>query len=133
MNLEFLPDGSPDCPLIIFSWSVPEGAEQLRGALRGLASSSETAVEIHALPFISPVDGCQLSAHAAKEDVGARPLENAGNRFTWSLTRRSWQNALDLLGTMTRQDVRADANGCRFQWLDDAGGIDVLISTHRSW
>lgn len=128
MHLEFIPDGSPDCPLIILSWSVPEEAERLRDALRGLASSSETTAALHSLPFIKPVEGCELSAHVAEEDVGARLLENSSNRFAWSLTPQSWQHVIDLLHPMALPDCRSG-----YQWLDEAGEIEVLISTRRSW
>ncbi len=127
MNLEFIPDGSPDCPLIMMSWSVPEEAEQLRQELRRLASSSETTAALHSLPFIAPVEGYELLAHAAKEDVGARLLENSDNRFTWSLTPQSWQDVVDLLHPMTLPSSSG------YQWLDETGEIDILISTRRSW
>ena len=62
MYLEFIPEGSQFCPLLILSPSIPEEAEKLYQALTNLVTDNNTVVDIHALPFISPVDGCRLSA-----------------------------------------------------------------------
>ncbi len=132
MYLEFLPEGSIDHPLLIFSPSVPGEAEQLYQALRGIISVSETLVDIHALPFISPVDGCKLSAQAGEQNLGAVLLDTK-NHFNWKLTRQSWKDVLGLLYPFTLQD-RHDDRYTRYQWLDETSNISVLISTrHRRW
>ena len=104
MYLEFLPDGSIDCPLLILSPSVPGEAEQLYQALRGIISVSETLVDIDALPFISPVDGCKLSAQVGEQNLGLVLSDTLGvvlsdtkNHFNWKLTRQSWKDVLGLL------------------------------------
>ena len=132
MYLEFLPDGSIDCPLLIFSPSVPGEAEQLYQALRGIISVSETLVDIDALPFISPVDGCKLSAQVGEQNLGL-VLSDTKNHFNWKLTRQSWKDVLGLLYPFTLQD-RHDDRYTRYQWLDETSNISVLISTgHRRW
>ncbi len=139
MYLEFLPDGSIDCPLLIFSPSVPGEAEQLYQALHDMVSVSGTSVDIHALPFISSVDGCKLSAQVVEQNLGVVLLNTLGvvlsdtkNHFTWKLTRQSWKDVLELLYPFTLQD-RHDGY-TRYQWLDETSNISVLISTgHRRW
>ncbi|MCE2400846.1 hypothetical protein J4G08_08165 [Candidatus Poribacteria bacterium] len=140
MYLEFLPDGSIDCPLLIFSPSVPKETEQLYQALHDMVSVSGTSVDIHALPFISSVDGCKLSAQVVEQNLGVVLLNTLGvvlsdikNHFTWKLTRQSWKKVLDLLHPFTLQDCHDDRY-TRHQWLDETSNISVLISTgHRRW
>ncbi len=140
MYLEFLPDGSIDCPLLIFSPSVPIEAEQLHQSLHDIVSVSGTSVNIHALPFISPIDDCKLSAQVGEQNLGVVlsatlgvVLSETKNHFNWKLTLQSWKNVLDLLYIFTLQDHHDDRY-TRYQWLDETSNISVLISTgHRRW
>lgn len=83
MYLEFISEGSQFCPLLILSPSIPEEAEELSQALTNLVADNNAVVDIHALPFISPVDGCSLSAQVIDEDIGAVLIENTKNHFSW--------------------------------------------------
>lgn len=137
MFLEFLPDGSSDCPLVIFSPSVPEDAKQLYLAISKMDSVSGTFLDIHTLPLISPVDGCELSAQVSTQDLGVVPknkldvvLSETKNHLNWKLTKKTWSFVLELLYSFTIKDSGPGT----YQWLDDTSQISVLISRrHRSW
>ena len=128
MYLEFLPDGSIDCPLLILSPSIPEEAENLYQALTNLVSDNNAIVDVHALPFISPVGGCRLSAQVIDEDIGAVLIENTKNHFTWQLTCQAWEFVLTLLEPFMEPDCSSG-----YQWLDETSPISVLISTGGRW
>ncbi len=134
MYLEFIPEGSQDCPLLILSPSIPEEAEKLHQALTNLVTDDNAVVDIHALPFISPVDGCRLSAQVIDEDIGAVLIENTKNHFKWQLTSQGWEFVLALLGPFIESDHRGR---CRYQYLGpdhETGEIDVILSTgYRKW
>ncbi len=128
MELEYIPDGSQYCPLIILSPITQTKAEQLHKAIHNVILSSGETLDIHALPFISPVDGCILSAQIAERDDGAVVIKKTKNHFTWKLTRKSWEFAIALLQRFTEPDCSGH------QYLDDTLGIQVIISTsYRQW
>ena len=131
MDLEFIPEGSQFCPLLILSPSIPEAAEKLSQALTNLVADNNAVVDIQALPFISSVDGCSLSAQVIDEDIGAVLIENTKNHFSWQLTCQGWQWVLKLLCRFTEPDCSG------FQWLepdDETSYISIIISTgHRQW
>lgn len=131
MYLEFIPEGSQHCPLLILYPSIPEEAEKLYQALTGLAADNNAVVNIHALPFISPVDGCRLSAQVSDENLGTVLIENTKNHFTWQLTCQAWEFVLELLYCFTEPDCSG------YQWLepdDNTSNISVIISTYyRQW
>lgn len=131
MYLEFISEGSQFCPLLILSPSIPEEVEELSQALTNLVADNNAVVDIHALPFISPVDGCSLSAQVIDEDIGAVLIENTKNHFSWQLTCQGWEWILKLLYRFTEPDCSGH------QWLghdDETSYISVLISTgHRQW
>ena len=131
LELEFIPEGSQFCPLLILSPSTPEKAVKLYQALANLVADNNAVVDVHALPFISPVDGCRLSAEVIDEDIGAVLIENTKNHFKWQLTGQGWEWVLTLLGTFTEPDCLGQ------HWLgpdDETSPISVILSTsYRQW
>ena len=131
MYLEFIPDVSVYSPLLILSPSIPEKVEKLSQALTNLVADNNAVVDIHALPFISRVDGCRLSAQVIDEDIGAVLIERTKNHFTWQLTCQGWEWVLKLLNRCTEPDFKGQ------HWLgpdDETSDISVIISTsYRQW
>jgi len=73
MKLEFLAEGSQDCPLIrLYAFDVGE-AVQLRKLFRSLSTGSRQAVALHEEPGTEPVGGCRLDLHLGKGDSGVVP------------------------------------------------------------
>lgn len=135
MELEFLPDGSTDCPLLILSPSVPEEAKQLYNAINEMVSVPGSYLDIHTLPFIDPIEGCKLTAQIGEDDLGVIPintlevfLSETRNHFNWKLTLKSWSFVLLLLHSFTIPD---SVGG--YQWLDETSQISVLISRYYRW
>ncbi len=128
MFLEFIPEGSHHCPLLILYPSIPEETEKLHQALSNLLADNNTVVDFHTLPFISPVDGCRLSAQVIDEDIGTVLIERTRNHFKWQLTSQGWELVLVLLEPF----IKPDCGG--YQWLDDSSKNSVIISTYyRQW
>ena len=129
--LEFIPEGSDDCPLVLLSDSTPEKAEKLSQALTPLVTDNNAVVDVHTLPFVSPVDGCRLSAKVIDEDIGAILIEGTKNHLTWELTHQGWEWVLALLSRFTEPDCFG------YQYLgpdDETGGIFVILSSYyRHW
>ncbi len=128
--LEYISD-VPD-PLVLLSPCRPEKAEKLSQALAPLVADNNTVVDVHALPFISPVDGCRLSAQVIDEDIGAVLIENTKNHFKWQLTSQGWEFVLALLGPFIESDSRG-----RYQYLGpdhETSDFLVILSTYyRNW
>ena len=121
--LEFIPEVF-DRPLVLLSPSTPEKAEKLSQALTPLATDNNAVVDIHTLPFVSPVDGCRLSAKVIDEDIGAILTENTKNHLTWELTHQGWELVLALLGPFIEPDRRS---GYQYLGPDDETGDKFVI------
>ena len=129
--LEFIPEGFDAFPLVLLSDSTPEKAEKLSQALANLVADNNAVVDIHTLPFVSPVDGCRLSAQVSDKDIGAVLIENTKNHFTWELTHQGWEWVLAFLGPFTEPD----SLGYQYLGPDDVtSGIEVIFSGYyRNW
>ncbi|HEV1287306.1 MAG TPA: hypothetical protein VNU44_18445 [Bryobacteraceae bacterium] len=63
MKLEFLADGSTDCPLIRLYAFDQSSVCQLRDLIKSLAVGTRANAPLHAQPWIEPVDGCELELY----------------------------------------------------------------------
>lgn len=81
MRIEFLPDGSHDCPAILFHGCSSAGAEALIKTFRSLADNPATEVALHQLPDVSPVGDVQIFATNASGRTGVQQL--SAFAFLW--------------------------------------------------
>ncbi|MDP4220104.1 MAG: hypothetical protein Q8896_06675 [Bacteroidota bacterium] len=130
MKLEYIHEGSPDCPLIrLYDFDTSQ-AQLLRQAFEDIVSEKEKIVALHELPFIEPLGGAQVwiaekSDIQFDDDAVTRTLED-GMLFTWMMTKEEWNDAIALLDAYTPSPDS-------FQWLTDDFGIQVLLSQSGTW
>jgi hypothetical protein len=125
MKLEYLADGSHDCPLLRLYDFTPAEAGQFLATVAGLASGAAERVEVHRLPFVEPVDGCRLSLARRSWD---QALVRVGpSAFECAFTAGTWDNVAGLV-----EPFANDAGG--FQWLAGSPGeASVLLSVSGQW
>jgi hypothetical protein len=125
MKLEFLPDGSDDCPLLRFYGFRPEEASHLRDAFLALAAGKRQCVAAHELPGVETLAGCQLTLCSGKKDQGLLQLPKVGE-FECILSPERWE---DLAGLMEPFVL----GGGGFQWLSTCGDAKWLFSKDGCW
>jgi hypothetical protein len=125
MKLEFLPEGSKDCPLIrlyVFDQSAVLRLKELSSAL---ATGATTRAALHEQPWIEAVDGCELELCLGGRDRGI--LQTGPSKFECVLSKDGWSEIVGLLDPFCND--HADA----YQWLDSNGKISLLISSRGTW
>ena len=125
MKLEFLAEGSRECPLIRLYDFTQEEAQQLRQVFYSLADGSLKTATLEDMPFVEAVQGCQLKLLAGTSDRGIH--STASNVFECALTRLGWDN----VGGLT--DPFCQLSSKKFQWLTKQGRIGLLISHDGKW
>lgn len=125
MKLEFVREGSPDCPLLRLYDFDPAEARQLQHAVLRLVRQSDEMIPLHQQPGIQPVAGCELTLLRANDVQGVREI--APGKFEWLYSIDGW---LEIAG-LIQPFCQADAVG--FQWLSRIGKIAVLLSRDGSW
>lgn len=126
MKLEYLPDGSPDCPLIRLYDFAPPAVVDLVANFDALATSLRNHIPLHEERGIVPVDGCQLflRRHSNNEGVIARgPLS-----FECRLTPDGWSNVAALA-----QPFCSKTAATHYQWLNEDGPVSLLLSPTGRW
>ncbi len=126
MKLEFLADGSPDCPLIrLYAFEQSE-VIQFQDFVNSLAAGTETSVSLDKQPWIEPVGGCELELHLAKRDRGI--IQVGPSRFECVLSNEGWLDIAGLLEPFCESnDLKA------YQWLSEKGNISLLLSCSGMW
>ncbi len=128
MRIEFLPDGSHDCPAILFHGCSSAGAEALIKTFRSLADNPATEVALHQLPDVSPVGDVQIFATNASGRTGVQQL--SAFAFLWRQDSEGWLEAAELAEPVALSNA---SEGTRFQYLERNGKFNVIFSTSRAW
>lgn len=125
MKLEFLPEGSLDCPLLrLYDFTQAEAGELL-AAVRSLASGTTERVDIDRLPFVEPVANCRLAFLCRSWDQAV--LRVASSSFECGLTSGTWDNVAGLI-----EPIAEGSGG--FQWLAGIPGeAALLLSESGQW
>jgi hypothetical protein len=125
MKLEFLADGSPDCPLIrLFDFSNEEAA-RLKSLFESLSDGSANDVALHEQSGFEQVNPCRLYLRVGKADRGIR-LVSPG-LFECVLTANTWDNMAWLV------EPFCEPRTSGFQWLNNTMGINLLLSRDGRW
>ena len=126
MKLEYLGDGSTDCPLLRLYDFTPMEAAQLLSAIGALAAGLAERVEVDRLPFVEPVGNCRLTLLGRSWDQAVtracRPTE-----FECGFTADTWDQVAGLV-----EPFAGGAGG--FQWLAGVPGeATLLLSDSGVW
>lgn len=124
MQMEFLEEGSDDCPLIRLIAVDNDDLRALVVLIERLETGAVRELHLHDEPFVRTIDGCRLTLRVAERNVGIRRL-GSDRRFLWELSTDGW------VGVNDRADALADAG--EFQWLDETGPISLLLTKTGRW
>lgn len=128
MRIEFFPNGSHDCPAILFHGCPSPGAEALIRSFKSLAGGREIEVALHQLPGVTPAGGIQVFASIGESDSGVQRLSALA--FRWRKDREGWLEASELAGPVAHCEPH---EGTKFQYLERNGEINIVFSTNRVW
>jgi len=125
MKLEFLANGSPDCPLIrIYEFNSKEAYELRRIALQ-LARGREKVVRLHKQPNATVISGFELTLQQGKKDRGVSEISPL--KFEWVLSQAGWLKVADLIRPFSRGATKG------WQWLCEIGRTRILLSCDGHW
>jgi hypothetical protein len=124
MKIEYLAEGSPDCPLIrLFSYTATE-FEQLRRAFQALATGLLQRVSLEQiLPVENP--GGILLEFVRSTDTGI--VKRSQQTFAMELSSEGWITVVELAESVS------EPSSAGHQWLTQAGRIQLLLSPDGSW
>ena len=125
MKLEFLAEGSPDCPLIrLYSFTQSE-VVRLKQIIDELANGNMQSTALHQERGIDAVRGCEFVLTRGDRDNGTN--QTSPLHFECVLSKAGWADVSFLLQPF----CETGANG--FQWLEEKGPISLLISVKGTW
>jgi hypothetical protein len=126
MKLDFLADATDYGDIIRLYDFTQSEVKRLRDLIQSLESGDLEQVELHSLPFVSPVDGCRLTLKRRSWDQAVIRL-GSEKSFECSFTEKSWGAVADLVEPF-------EANGAGHQWLSGTPGeAALLLSQHGDW
>jgi len=125
MKLEFLAEGSPECPLIrLYAFSQSE-ATRLGELVRDLAIGDREYMPLHNEAWVESVGECALNLRRGDGNHGVR--ESHPGVFECLLNAEGWRSVDELVEPFRESDTSG------FQWLIHDGKIALLISQSGQW
>ena len=127
MKIEYLPEGSPDCPLIRIYGDDQIGMRDLRAAIRDLITGAKETIDLHRISSFAAAAACELKLRIASALHHEGVRQQAGTLdFEWALTVPEWESVADLIEPLAEHPEQRG-----YQWLHDrAGEILVLLSSY---
>ena len=126
MKLEYLPSGSPDCPLVRLYEFDATGASRLREAIRSLGDGSLQHVPLHEEWWITSIAGCQLDLRLGPRDLGL--VERLPSKFECVLTAQGWAEMAAMIDPFC-----AGKTTETFAWLNEDGEALLLLTPSGRW
>jgi hypothetical protein len=125
MKLEYLADGSRDCPLVrLYEFNHAE-ARSLRNLIKSLDTGECSSVVLHGEVWAESIGGCRLTLRRGSRNQGVREVDPLN--FECVLSSGGWSNVEGLL------DPFCGSNTAGFQWLSREGSVSLLISQNGQW
>jgi hypothetical protein len=128
LKLEYLQEGSSDCPLIrLYDFTIAEAA-QFCNIIKQLACGNNQRIEIHDLPWVETIGKCHLTLFLQSRDQAVvRKKGKDENNFECGFTAGTWDNIKGLIEPFTKE-----LKG--FQWLAESPGeVSLLLSCDGKW
>jgi len=120
ITLEYLPDGSANCPLVRLYNYERSDVESLRSLCLALAAGRLREIALEKQAWVIANRDCSFVLRASQFDRGVRaPL--AGAHFVMEYSSEGWLEIADKLTPFV------DGSG-GFQWLTNEGEVNVLLS-----
>ena len=125
MQLEFLEEGSADCPLLRLSHFTGSDVQQVLDAIRSLINDTEECIEIHRLPFVESINGCRLTFWRSIHNQYV--VRVADMEFRCCLDQDEWSHTAELLAPFVQESKG-------FRWIvEGTGEAPILISQSGQW
>ncbi|HTZ72715.1 MAG TPA: hypothetical protein VMB47_02245 [Candidatus Aquilonibacter sp.] len=125
MKLEYLADGSPECPLIrLYDFNQSE-VQQLKHFVKLLVNGERQHVALQNEVWVNPVADCSLILRRGTRNEGVRLIR--GLEFECVMNSNGWNNVEGLL------EPFCEGSASGFQWLSDGGRVALLISQSGQW
>lgn len=122
MRLEFVDRASPNQKPTLLFYGGDAGV--VRAFAAALSSLPEDGIEICTFPGVEPVDQCRVLVRQSPREAGIR---RAGrNAFIWFVTDASLGHVLGFLEPFMKPSTEDG-----FQWLEESGEIDFIVSRGR--
>ena len=129
IRIELLEDGARNRPVLLIWGTQQAGFGSLQEAFERLATGQIREVDLGQLVGFQSVGGVRLVAAAGPSDLGARKTSSVGS-IRWEARSSTWDNIAGLVEAFA---TAASEQQYRFQWLDQSGDAEVIVSTRRSW
>lgn len=126
ITLEYLHEGSEDCPLVRLYNFERSDVVALRDLCRALAAGRMQEVSLENQTWVNAIGGCSFVLRASRFDLGVN-IPKSGTPLVMEYSDEGWRAVAEKIAPFFR-DGFGD-----FQWLTNEGDVNVLLSRDGLW
>jgi hypothetical protein len=124
MEIRYLKEGSPDCPILQMHGDQIEAYDLLITEIGKLVNGENGKLDITSLKNFTGKSDTKLIFTVSVTDIGV--ITNDEVTFTCCLRKHSWSQVIEKLIILKRP-----THG--YNWLDETSNISLLLSKETSW
>lgn len=125
MKLEYLFEGSDDCPLIRIYGGVPKDYSHLIGIIDDLLNERKKSIYLNDKKTYKPINDMKLEFVLSSTNIGITEVANSD--FKCSLTKEGWSKVRQLILPFLNE------HRSMHQWLDETSNISLLLTDTGKW
>lgn len=125
MKLEYLLEGSDDCPLIRLYEGTRQDYKLLVSVIDDLLNGRKESVSVDELVGYNPIGNIKLEFVLSDTNIGI--AQSTEDKFKCTLTRERWLKVKHLIVPFLNE------NEGKYQWLEESSNISLLISDTGKW
>jgi hypothetical protein len=130
VQIDFLEEGSEDCPLIRLYGVEPGQFATLHATILRLATGAREECSLHEVPGLCALSGSRLKLISSSADEGVRRIGQDLD-FEWRLRQAQWFSVAGLVEPFAQGGISGS-----YQWLSgkqarhglDLGEISILLT-----
>jgi hypothetical protein len=127
MKLDYIDNVPADGPIIRLYNFTNDEIRQLYDAVKELSTGDSSQIDVHELPYVQPIEGCQLSFGLCAWDQAVIRKSESKNEFDCRFTTGTWENIANLMEPFVK-------GSSEFQWLAGVPGeASILLSPSGFW
>jgi hypothetical protein len=124
MEINYIENGSPDCPLIQISKTTADDIKELLAIWHALSETEKREIDLGMLNEMINCDHIHLICKIGTRDIGIKKINQ--KNFDCILTEATWLQVHGLTEPFLKE-----ING--YQWLTTEGEIRLLLSPLGGW
>jgi hypothetical protein len=124
VNIDYLENGSDDCPIIRVYGNEPDSVRLLMKCIADMVNGEIKSKCLNDIKGFKSINGCRFDIELSSLQKGV--IQLSSNNFICQLSKDGWQEAYELLEPLSEDSKTG------YQWINESSEISFLVSRYAN-